>query len=447
MKRSRQNLFDKGYRAGYEKGKMAGYSDFNQAFEGTSIIIPTYNKKELLLQCLDSIAANTPFPYELIVVDDGSNDGTAKALQARPGIRLAVHESNKGFSGAVNTGLMMAKGKTILILNNDVIVTERWLENMLACLHSSPDIGAVGPVTNYIGGEQQIEVPYRSLAGMRQFATERNQADQAKWRAVERLVGFCLLLRREAILKTGFFDEGFRVGNYEDDDYCVRLRLLGWRLVIAGDSFIHHLGSETMRGLDARLFEETGQANKDYFHLKWGQVHEAIRQMEEERKQRAGEGQVLTDQPPRIEGFPVQLLASSGTGHLYWINGGLKYRIKDTETIDAAARNISPPIVRTSHQLLRALPSGGELGMREVLQAWSETGRKDRPIGEGTVIRLPNGRLYQIDHGAARRIWSDYAAEAWGLRERARAITSGELAAYPEGWPILPPISYNSVEF
>lgn len=444
MKRSGQTLFDKGYRAGYERGKTAGYEDFEQPFDGTSIIIPTYNKKDLLLQCLDSIEANTPFPYELIIVDDGSDDGTPEALRTRRRIRVAVHERNKGFAGAVNTGLMMAKGKTVLILNNDVIVTEHWLENMLTCLHSSPDIGAVGPVTNYIGGEQQIEVPYRDLTGMREFAASRNRLDRTKWKETERLVGFCLLLRREVVQKIGFFDEGFRIGNYEDDDWSARLRLLGWRLVIAGDSFIHHLGSETIRSLDARLFERIEQENEAYFHLKWGQVHERLRQIERKRKERGG--QAFTDQAPRIEGCPVQILASSGAGHLYWIDQGMRYRIKNAKMTDLHALHPSASAIRLSQQTLRALPFGGEWEMEEAVRALSEAWRGDRPIGEGAVVRIPDGRLFQIDQGAARLIWSEYAAEAWGLKNRARTVTAEELAAYPEGWPVLPPIRYNSAE-
>lgn len=459
MKSSGQTLFEKGYKAGYARGKTAGYEDFGQLFDGTSIIIPTYNKKDLLLQCLDSIEAHTPFPYELIVVDDGSDDGTPEALQRRRRIRVAVHERNRGFAGAVNTGLLMAKGKTVLILNNDVIVTEHWLENMLTCLHSSPDIGAVGPVTNYIGGEQQIETQYSDLTSMREFAASRNRPDQAKWKDTERLVGFCLLLRRDVVQKIGFFDEGFRVGNYEDDDWSVRLRLLGWRLVIAGDSFIHHLGSETMRSLDGRILERIEQENNAYFHLKWGQVHERLRQIERKRKERGGQAPAastattastaftaFTDQAPRTEGCPVQVFVSSGSGHLYWIDRGMRYRIKNAKPADLHALHPSATTARLSRQTLGALPLGGEWEMPEAVRAWSEAWREDRPIAEGAVVRAPDGRLFQIDQGAARLIWSEYAAEAWGLNNRARAVTAEELAAYPEGWPVLPPVRYHSAE-
>lgn len=441
-RQSRQALYEKGYKAGYEKGKTAGYDDFEQLFDGTSIIIPTYNKKDLLLQCLNSIEACTPFPYELIVVDDGSDDGTSEALRTRSSIRIAVHQRNMGFAGAVNTGLMMAKGRTVLILNNDVLVAEHWLDNMLDCLNSSPDIGAVGPVTNYIGGEQQIEVPYRDLGGMREFAASRNRKDPMKWRETDRLVGFCLLMRREALLQTGFFDEGFRVGNYEDDDWSVRLRLLGWRLFIAGDAFIHHLGSETMRTLDARHFARTNQENMDYFHQKWGRVHERIEQMERTRKERGG--LPPAGQAPPAEGCPVQVLASSGEGHLYWLERGMKYRIKGAEKADITVLHPSAIATRLSQRTLRTLPLGGEWNLEEAVLAVSEAWRADRPLGEGAVVRLPDGRLYQIDRGEARFIWSDYAAEAWGLKDRARAASPEELAAYPEGWPVLPPIRYAS---
>src|SRR5690606_4927691 len=99
---------------------------------------------------------------EIIVVDDGSVDGTREALQKRRGlIRVGVHSENLGFASAVNTGLMMAKGNMIVLLNNDVLVTERWLSQLLTALNSNKGVAAVGPVTNYIGGEQQINTTYK----------------------------------------------------------------------------------------------------------------------------------------------------------------------------------------------------------------------------------------------------------------------------------------------
>lgn len=433
-------LFDQGYQAGYEKGRAVGYVDFEQPFEGTSIIIPTFNKKELLLQCLDSIEAHTSFPYEVIVVDDASSDGTSEALRRRRKVRLAVHADNAGFAGSVNTGLMMAKGRTVLVLNNDVLVTENWLSNMLDCLNSGPDIGAVGPVTNYIGGEQQIDVPYRDIADMWEFAANHNRKDPQRWRRTDRLVGFCLLMKRETMMRTGYFDEGYRVGNYEDDDWMIRLRLQGMKLMIAGDAFIHHFGSETMKSLDHRDVSQISRANQDYFHLKWGNVHERLGQVEAQRgKEGAGPAVEI-----RSEGCPVQVLASSGTGTLYWLQQGTRYRIKGADAASLAVQFPSLSAVRLSQRTLQGIPYGGEWELPEAVQAITKAMSPAERFGEGSVMKLPDGQLYQMDRGMARLFWTPYAAEVWGLADRARPVSPDEIAAIPEGPYVLPPIQLRS---
>lgn len=433
-------LFDQGYQAGYEKGKKAGYGDFEQPFEGTSIIIPTFNKKSLLLQCLDSIEAHTSYPYEVIVVDDASSDGTSEALRHRRKVRLAVHAENAGFAGSVNTGLMMAKGRTILVLNNDVLVTENWLSNMLSCLNSEPDIGAVGPVTNYIGGEQQIEAPYRDIAEMWGFAAAHNRKDPQRWRRTDRLVGFCLLMKRETVIRTGYFDEGYRVGNYEDDDWMIRLRLQGLKLMIAGDAFIHHFGSETMKSLNHADVSQTSKANQDYFHQKWGNVHERLAQVEARRS----EGTPEPAGDNRSESYPVQVLASSGNGTLYWLELGNRYRIQGTDAASLARQFPSVSAIRLSQRALQRIPYGGEWELPEAVQAISRALSPEGRFGEGSVMELPDGRFYQMDRGKVRRFWTPYAARVWGLADRARPVSPEEIAAFPEGPYVLPPIHLRS---
>ena len=100
----------------------------------TSIVIVTYNQIEFTRQCLDSIRLLTDEPYELIVVDNGSTDGTVEYLQAMPDVRLIENDSNRGFPAAANQGMAVAAGKQVLLLNNDVVVTTGWLGRMLRAL-------------------------------------------------------------------------------------------------------------------------------------------------------------------------------------------------------------------------------------------------------------------------------------------------------------------------
>lgn len=438
---SAEHRFALGYNAGYARGCAEGYSDFGRDFEGTSIIIPTYNKKGLLEMCLNSIEAHTPHPYEIIVVDDASSDGTAELLQSRSKVRLAKHTKNSGFAGSVNTGLMMAKGRTVVVLNNDVLVTENWLGNMLNCLNSSPDIGAVGPVTNYIGGEQQLDVPYVQIDGMQGFAAEFNQRDPGRWRQTERLVGFCLLMRKETVLHTGFFDEGYSLGNYEDDDWMIRLRIQGLKLMIAGDTFVHHFGSETMKSLDPREVEQNTTANQHYFHQKWGGGERFLR-----LEQASHRGSRPDSCSIDLLGIPMQVLVCSSSGTLYWLEKGRRYRIQAADG-QMEGLPVGPP-VRLSQPALRGIPFGGELDSHMLRQAVFEAGdhshNHDAPVAEGTVYLTEEGQLGQIDRGMIRCIWSRYTAEAWGLLDRARPVSARELEHYAQGSYILPPIHLHS---
>ncbi|WHX50366.1 glycosyltransferase family 2 protein [Paenibacillus woosongensis] len=408
-----------GFQAGYRLGVEEGQRTFAIPFEGTSIVIPTYNQKELLLQCIDSIEAHTEQPYEIIVVDDGSSDGTTEALQRRRGaIRVGSHRKNLGFASAVNTGLMMAKGQKIVLLNNDVIVSERWLKQMLAVLESNPN-AAIGPVTNYIGGEQQIDTDYVSRSEMESFAANYNVADRSKWRETDRLVGFCVLFRRELFEEVGYFDEGFEIGNFEDDDWMLRLRLQGKHLIIAGDTFVHHIGSVTMKGLGEDRYLVVNHRNESLFHEKWGKPFELLQRLNTQK------GRLCHRKSSDF--FPTHVWVE-GAGRLFWLEHGVKYPF-----IDVPSGNMPNKPTRLSVIDLVQIPTGTRYSRGK--SAYQEKGF----VREGAVVRCGNGYLYQVDQGRLREIASDYACGQWGLSIEPDPISPEELRKFEEGVPILPP--------
>ncbi|WNQ12882.1 glycosyltransferase family 2 protein [Paenibacillus aurantius] len=233
----------------------------------TSIIIPTYNGLELLIECITAIRAYTPEPYELIVVDNGSEDGTVKFCRQEK-IRFVSLPVNKGFPAACNLGLRIATGDALLLLNNDIVVTHHWLENMLACLYSDETIGIVGPCSNIVSGIQQRPADYADLEQYHALAAAR-ASDPGQWQQVERLVGLCLLFKRELMEKIGVLDERFSPGHYEDDDYCYRARRAGYRLMLAGDVSVHHHGSASFSKLDKKRLGQIVHRNRDAFIKKW----------------------------------------------------------------------------------------------------------------------------------------------------------------------------------
>ncbi|SEL67167.1 Glycosyltransferase, GT2 family [Paenibacillus sp. cl141a] len=232
----------------------------------TSIIIPTFNGRELLKDCIYSIKRHTNEPYEIIVVDNGSSDGTVDICR-QEGITFISLANNIGFPAACNKGLKIATGDTLLLLNNDVIVTRNWLQNMLNCLNSETNIGIVGPLTNYASGKQQINMPYTSLEEM---SNQLNEPDASKWLQVDRIVGLCFLFKRELMDRIGLLDERYSPGHFEDDDYCYRARNAGYTFRIAGDVFVFHHGSASFAKQDMSQVKQLIDTNKQKFMDKWG---------------------------------------------------------------------------------------------------------------------------------------------------------------------------------
>ncbi|MBE0338847.1 glycosyltransferase [Paenibacillus sp. 23TSA30-6] len=235
----------------------------------SSIIILTYNKLEYTKECIESIRDYTDQgTYEIIVVDNASNDGTKEWIQSQDDIFDICNESNLGFPKGCNQGIEVAQGDNIVLLNNDVVVTPGWLDILLNALYSSEDTGAVGPVTNSASNYQAIPVVYQSKNEMLAFATRYNRPDHIKWEQRLRLIGFCMVIKREVVDKVGLLDEMFTPGNYEDDDYSCRVIQSGYKLILCKDVFIHHYGSITFgeaNGSYTKLLEK----NKRKFKEKW----------------------------------------------------------------------------------------------------------------------------------------------------------------------------------
>ncbi len=148
--------------------------------------------------------------------------GPSEYLAGFPGVRLIANDTNRGFPAAANQGIAAATGDQILLLNNDVVLTTGWFGRLLRALHSDPAIGLVGPCSNCVSGPQQVETRYEGLADLDGFAWDWGKQHDGLRVEVSRLVGFCLLIRREVVDAIGLLDEQFGVGCYDDDDYCLR---------------------------------------------------------------------------------------------------------------------------------------------------------------------------------------------------------------------------------
>ncbi|MBZ9686396.1 glycosyltransferase [Clostridium estertheticum] len=236
----------------------------------TSIVILTHNKLKYTKLCIESIREYTDKNnYEIIVVDNHSTDGTVNWLNNQRDIKSIFNEEGLGFPKGCNQGINIAEGDNILLLNNDVVVTPNWLMNLNKCLYSSEDIGAVGAVANRCPYYQQISIKYNNVEEMVYFAEKYNISDKNKWVERLKLIGFCISIKREVIEKVGLLDERFTPGNFEDDDYSLRIRKAGYRLMLCKDTFIHHYGSVTF-GENPYEYSKILKINQKKFEEKWG---------------------------------------------------------------------------------------------------------------------------------------------------------------------------------
>lgn len=241
----------------------------------TSILILNYNGKGRIETCLDSIRRYTPEPHDIIVIENASTDGSREWLRTVPGITLIENTTNLGCPPARAQGMPLCKGDYVVLLDNDTIVTPGWLAACQMHARAHPELGIIGPRSNYVSGPQIIpNVPYRDMAGLLAFAAQRQQENAGKATAVQRLVGFCMFVRRALIDKIGVVDGSFGKFGFEDDDYCRRAIQAGFICAMAEDVFVHHTGGPQTRG-DAELNGALLEA-KAVFERKWAPTAERV---------------------------------------------------------------------------------------------------------------------------------------------------------------------------
>jgi GT2 family glycosyltransferase/glycosyltransferase involved in cell wall biosynthesis len=238
-----------------------------------SILILTRNQLHYTVQCLKSIQRYTDLPHEIIIVDNNSTDDTPAFLRQfsvdNPNMKVIFNNRNRGFAAGNNQGLTLASGKYLVLLNNDTVVTSGWLEHMIEVLRRFPRASMVGPMSNFVSGPQLVpEVSYRDADELEYFARQRAGQYAGQTQAVSRLIAFCMVMRRQVVEKIGGLDESFGLGNFEDDDFCVRAWLSGFEAIIAQDVYIHHTGSVTLKQ-EGLLHSTPFLRNWERFKAKW----------------------------------------------------------------------------------------------------------------------------------------------------------------------------------
>lgn len=235
-----------------------------------SIVMLSWNALQFTKMALESIRAHTHGDYEIIIVDNGSGPETVEWLRTLAGVRIIYNATNRGYAGGNNQAIAAAQGEYVVLLNNDVIVTEGWLDGLLEAFNRVPALGVSAPRSNRIAGDQLTpDALYENIEGMHAYARKRRERFRGEGYLTDRAIGLCLCIDRRVIEEVGGIDERFGVGNFEDDDFCLRVRAAGYNIFVCDDVFIHHFGSQTFAANNVD-YTATMRENWRKFAKKWG---------------------------------------------------------------------------------------------------------------------------------------------------------------------------------
>ena len=242
------------------------------AVRPVSVVIVSYNSKDAQIGCIESIRMNNPpKSYEIIVVDNASTDGITQWLEEQPDIKLRKNTENLGFGPASNQGVAMAApGNDIFFLNNDTIVLPGSIFWLRMGLYENENVGAIGSVSNNVSYFQRVDEPIDTLEGWMAYGIRNNVPQENPYERKITLVGFAILAKRSVIDTVGLFDEIYGIGNFEDDDLCMRIRKCGYEIILCHNSFIYHFGSLGFKQRDEQSYNELINRNQALFMNKWG---------------------------------------------------------------------------------------------------------------------------------------------------------------------------------
>jgi GT2 family glycosyltransferase/pyruvate-formate lyase-activating enzyme len=250
------------------------------------IIIPTYENDHFTIDCFNSIKEYTePGTYRVIWVDNGSRD-TSKVEQAIMGTDYITIKltKNEGFVGAVNRGLLASTAPFVCLLNNDTIVTNRWLEKMINALKADQQLGIVGGLTNEnpdagVDSHHSLKLHNKLIPESLRLVSieEKNKYLETHYSGRTVPISFVAFLfaviKREVLNKVGFLDPNYAMGMYDDNDYNLLTRKAGYKCELVIDTCITHLGRSTFKLIQMKEnfnVDDLLKRNLQYLNTKHG---------------------------------------------------------------------------------------------------------------------------------------------------------------------------------
>lgn len=257
----------------------------NAATNSISLVVCIHNALNDVIECLNSIWVKRTFPYEIILIDDGSDNDTKEYVEQYAkltGCRLHRNNEALGYTKSANIGLQMSESDYVILLNSDTIVTDSWAEKMLRCFERYKNTGIVSPLSNAASyqsvpetkdsetGDWKINVLNENITiDMMGLIVEK--VSKTRYPSVAALNGFCFMISRAVINTIGYLDEeNFPKGYGEEVDYCIRASKAGFELRVVDDTYIFH---EKSKSFTHKTRKELGSASKPVLKEKHGSAY------------------------------------------------------------------------------------------------------------------------------------------------------------------------------
>ena len=236
-----------------------------------SIIIPVYNMKKQLHQCILSVRKTVRLPYEVIIIDDGSSaDEHVSIPVGTDDVRVIRNDVHMGFSHAVNAGIRASVGEVLFFLHADVLLTPHTAEDMLDALTADPSLGAVTAVavrTYYGIARTQPDRTYQSWEEF--IAVSEDMRKREKYAHPEIIAEmFALMVRRDVVVAAGFLDEHFEAPAFTGFDYTIRMTRAGFGVASLPWVYVHHV--ERAHEFYEEVFAQRKKEHSELFRDKWG---------------------------------------------------------------------------------------------------------------------------------------------------------------------------------
>lgn len=261
--------------ASWERRVDRFYARMLACLPSLDVVLLTHQNAALTRRCVESVLADPSYPRTLVVVDNASTDETPELLdeiEREPETVVVRNAVNAGFAAGLNQGIRAGSGRYVLVLNNDTELPRGALLGLANALARSKEVGLLGPVTNSIGNEAEVYVPYEAGDKAELDAWFRTLAWQRFGMRFDLPVAalFAAVCRRAELEAVGGIPERYQVGMFEDDELSERFRAAGKRVVCAEDVFVHHAGAASFSTLDPVVYQAIFDRNRRIFEAATG---------------------------------------------------------------------------------------------------------------------------------------------------------------------------------